>query len=273
VSAVGVAPGVVGRARWASAAILAHDDGFELQAYVAGAEIAGAPYAGTLTKDIPDDSVLALSFRDAGRNVNQLTQAATPILPVIEQTLGVTLADLAAALSGEGVLYVRPGAGIPEVTLVTKPDDVQRAEATIDRLVTHVAPPGSLPSMTAIDGVQMHRVAVGAVGILYGVVDGKLVVTDNSTAVRDLRDGGRDALLDDDTFKETRDAVGMPDETDGWLYVNLKDGIPLVEGLAGLGGQQIPPDVSANLRPLRSAILYADRDGDVESIKVFVGTS
>jgi hypothetical protein len=119
----------------------------------------------------------------------------------------------------------------------------------------------------------MQRLTLGPVAILYGVVDGKLVVTDNPTAVRDLRDGGRDALSDDSTFQAARDAAGMPDETNGWLYVNLKDAVPLVEGLAGLGGQQVPAEVSANLRPLRSAIVFGASDDDVETVKVFVNTS
>ena len=273
VAAIGAAPGGIDRARWASGALFAHDDGFELQAHVAGSTLAGTPYAGTLTDSIPADSVLALSFRDAGRTLDQLSASTTPFLPMIEQTLGVPIADVAAALSGEGVLYVRPGAGIPEVTLVSKPDDAQRAATTIDRLVKNLAPGGAQPAPMTVEGVRMQRLTLGPVGILYGVVDGKLVVTDSPTAVRQLRDGGRDKLSDDKTFQDARDAVGMPDETNGWLYVNLKDGIPLVEGFAGLSGQQVPADVSANLRPLRSAIVFGARDGDVETVKVFVNTS
>ena len=273
VGALGAAPGGIDSARWASGALFAHDDGFEVQVHVAGSTLAGTPYAGTLTDSIPADSVLALSFRDAGRTLNQLSTSTTPFLPMIEQTLGVSIADVAAALSGEGVLYVRPGAGIPEVTLVTKPNDVQRAATTIDRLVKNVAPAGAQPAPMTVEGVPMQRLTLGPVAILYGVVDGKLVVTDNPTAVRDLRDGGRDALSDDSTFQAARDAAGMPDETNGWLYVNLKDAVPLVEGLAGLGGQQVPAEVSANLRPLRSAIVFGASDDDVETVKVFVNTS
>jgi hypothetical protein len=46
----------------------------------------------------------------------------------------------------------------------------------------------------------------------------------------------------------------MPDSTGGLVYVDLKDAIPLIEGFAGLSGQRIPANVSANLRPLRSLL-------------------
>jgi len=180
---------------------------------------------------------------------------------------------LRAALSGEGVLYVRPGTLIPEVALITKPADEQQALATVNRLAQHLAPAGAQATPTTVSGVPMHKLSLGAVGILYGVVDGKLMVTNSATAVRFVHEGGGDSLEDDKTFQEASDAVGLPDETSGWLYLDFKDGVPLVEALAELAGEELPAELTENLRPLRSAILYASRDGQIQTVNAFVATS
>jgi len=268
----GAAPGGLKGTRWASAALLAHDEGFEIQGYAATSGAGVAPYSATLTEHIPSGSVLALSFRNAGQAFDQLGSAGTFVIPMIEEALGVSLADLQAALSGEGVVYVRPGTPIPEVALITKPADEQQALATVDRLVQHLAPPGAQATPTTVSGVEMQRLSLGAVGVLYGVVDGKLMVTNSANAVRFVQDGG-DPLSDDKTFQDTSDAAGLPDETSGWLYLDFKDGVPLVEALVELSGEQLPAEVTDNLRPLRSAILYSSRDGEVQTVKAYVGTS
>ena len=269
----GTAPGALKGARWASAALLAHDDGVEVEGYGATGGGGAAPYAATLTDDIPSGSVLALSFRNPGQALDQLGSAGTFVLPAIEQALGVSVAELRAALSGEGVLYVRPGTLIPEVALITKPADEQRALATVNRLAQHLAPAGAQATPTTVSGVPMHKLSLGAVGILYGVVDGKLIVTNSATAVRFVHEGGGESLEDDKTFQEASDAVGLPDETSGWLYLDFKDGVPLVEALAELAGEELPAELTENLRPLRSAILYASRDGQIQTVNAFVATS
>jgi hypothetical protein len=40
------------------------------------------------------------------------------------------------------------------------------------------------------------------------------------------------------------------------MYVNLKDGLPLIESLSQLSGTTIPANQSENLRPLTSFIAY-----------------
>lgn len=272
----GAATAVAG-ARWVSAAALAHDDGIELQLRASGSDVPGGkPYVSSLDDLIPSGSLLALSVRDLGRALQQVISAGIPYLSSLERMFGAGLADLRDAGSGEGVLYVRPGTPIPEVTVITKPkpEDAHRAALAVDRLVRALAPAGSHPPTTVtIDGATMRRAVIDPVAFVYGVVDGKLVVTNNEETVRHVKDGGGEPLADDKTFQEVRDASAMPDETNGWLYVNFKDGVPLVEALAQLLDERIPPDVLDNLRPLRSGIVYGTRDGDTQTIKAFVQTS
>ena len=59
----------------------------------------------------------------------------------------------------------------------------------------------------------------------------------------------------------------------GWLFLNLKDGVPVVESLARLGNREIPAEVDDNLRPLRSALVYGSRNGDLQDVVAFVQTS
>ena len=120
----------------------------------------------------------------------------------------------------------------------------------------------------------MKELTLGPVSILYGTVDGKLVVTDDANAVRALAGGGRPTLTDDDpTFKAAQDAAHMPDETNGWLYLNVADGLPLVEAIAELANRKLPRAWEENLRHVRSVLVYGTRDGDTQTIVAFVQAS
>ncbi|HEY3183269.1 MAG TPA: hypothetical protein VGJ77_10565 [Gaiellaceae bacterium] len=250
----------VKRARWASAALLTHDEGIELQAFVDAPGLPGArSYDAALADLIPDGSVAAVSFRDLGDVVRRSKT----------ELLGIQLADLADAFDGEGILYVRPGALIPEVTLVTKGGD----EAALHRIVRALAPKNAQPTKTTIEGVTLNELALGPVTILYGAVGGKLVITDNANAIRALKTGDRPKLADDDsTFKAVRDAAHMPDETNGWLYLNVEDGLPLVEAIAQLANEKLPRAWVENLRVVRSALVYGTREGDTQTLVAFVQT-
>jgi hypothetical protein len=245
-------------ARWASAALSTHDDGIELRAYVDAPGLPGAAsYDAALADDIPEGSVAALSFRDFGDVVRKSKT----------ELLGIRLAELADAFDGEGVLYVRPSGLIPEVTLVTKGGG---GAASIDRLVRTLAPATARPTKTTIEGVGVNELALGPVSILYGAVGGKLFVTDSPNAIRALKTGGRPKLADDDsTFKAARDAVDMPDQTNGWLYLNVEDGLPLVEAIAQLANQKLPRVWVENLGQVRSILVYGTRKRDEQSVVAF----
>ena len=62
----------------------------------------------------------------------------------------------------------------------------------------------------------------------------------------------------------------MPAETNGFVYVNLHDALPLVEGLAGLMGAKLPAGIQADLAPLQSLTAYATTSGDETSFTAFL---
>jgi hypothetical protein len=55
----------------------------------------------------------------------------------------------------------------------------------------------------------------------------------------------------------------MPDETTGFLYVDLDQALLVLSGLMGFTGQGTPDWLDRNLEPLQSFVLYGERDGDV----------
>jgi hypothetical protein len=125
------------------------------------------------------------------------------------------------------------------------------------------------PKPITIGSVHAQQIDLGPVSIYFGADEGRFVVTTQQQAFEDLRSGGS-KLSGDATFKEAQSTSGMPDATDGFLYVNLKDSIPLLESLAQLGGTQITPEVANNLKPLRTAVAWATNDGPVGKFSVFV---
>jgi hypothetical protein len=55
----------------------------------------------------------------------------------------------------------------------------------------------------------------------------------------------------------------MPDQTTGFIYVDLDQALPVLTGLMGFGGHATPDWLDRNLEPLQSLVLYGERDGDV----------
>ena len=139
-------------------------------------------------------------------------------------------------------------------------------------MLRNLAPPGTAPAPATVDGVPVKRLALGAVDIDYGTVGDRLVVTDSAGEIRRLHEGGGRSLADDETFRAARDAAQLPDRTSGWLYVDLRRGLALVDGLADLGGEKVPPGVRTNLTALESALVYTTRDGPATTIGAFVAT-
>jgi hypothetical protein len=52
----------------------------------------------------------------------------------------------------------------------------------------------------------------------------------------------------------------MPDETLGFVYVNLEGSVGLLDTLGVLADEE--PEVAANLEPLRYLVVHASGDGD-----------
>jgi Protein of unknown function (DUF3352) len=264
---------------WASAELVSKDDGLALDGNVktSGSKSTAKPYKAKLLGSVPSGALLYASFHGSGQTQSQLEKAlrsGTGSLPPQARPLLKLIQRLAPLFANENALYVRTGsiAVIPEVTLVTQPKSTSQGVATIDKIVATLGSNFGVPlhaRPTTIAGARFKELNLGHVSLFYGAIGGKVVITDSQRGVSDLQGGGS-KLKDDSTFKDAKKASGLPDSTNGFVYVNLKDAIPLLESLVQLGGVQSPPEVSDNLRPLQSFVLWSTRDGDVTKFTLFL---
>lgn len=254
---------------WLGASLEAQDDGASLKVVVKGDSLSGLQnYKAELLDSIPSGSLLFASFKGADKPLQKLIDQVGPATALIEQQLGVPLADFVGLFSGEGGIYAREGTPVPEVTLLldgTNAAEKLKTLTTLARKLVGLAGGGTTFGTTTIGGHEFTQIRIEGFSIYIGQAGDHIVVTDSTSALETGSPGT--SLADDPVFKAAKEAAGMPDETAGFVYVNLKDGIPAVERLAGTA---IPPDVSANLRPLRSVLGYGTADGDVSTFNLFV---
>jgi hypothetical protein len=261
-----------------SASLSAESEGVRARAAVSGSgakTFSSGNYTSKLLDGVPGDALAFLSFQGSG-TADQLQKLESnpqvgPGLKQMEQVFGVSLREILDLLRNEVALYVRPGTGIPEVSLLLDSSDEQKSIATLEKLFTRLGATGlTRPcSATPEDGVDVKCVAVSNLQIRYGAFDGKVLVSTGPSAISEYRSSGS-KLPDDADFKEAKAAAGMPDSTGGFFYVNLKDTIPLIESLAGLGGAAPPPEVTANLAPLRSLTAWGGGSGNTRTFDAFL---
>jgi hypothetical protein len=260
-----------GKLLWLAGDVVAEDDGVrvDLRSKAEGAKVPG-PYTASLVKVVPAGVLVFLSFNGEAIDTSGLRKQfeqgfgnrGAGAFPEAQQFLKI-FEQLATLFAHETALYVRPGAGIPEVTLVAQPDSPQQGVASIDRLVRQLAAAGGLhvkSSPVTIGSIKAKEVNLGPVSIYYGADGKRVVVSDTQQAFLDLK-AKSPRLADDATYKEALKAAGMPAQTNGFFYVNLKDSIPLLTSLAQLAGGGIDQQVRDNLRPLRAVVAWAAADG------------
>ncbi len=256
----------------AVADLVAEDDGVRLEAQtqLSGKPVQGEPQEAALLDQVPAGALVFVSFNgqtfkgDFLKNFQAGFKCGAGNVAGVGQLKPVldVLSQLGKVLGNENAFYVRPGAGLPEVTLVTQPNDTGAAITAIDELVSQLG--GLLgapltPHEVQVGGIKAKAIDFGNFTIYYGAKGKYVIVTDQQQAFTDLGANGP-KLADDATFKEAVAAAGMPTATNGFVYLNLKDAVPFVESFARLAGQEIPSDVSENLRPLRTFVAWSEEE-------------
>jgi len=205
-------------------------------------------FSSKLLGTVPADALVFLSFHGSKGMFNGLEQ--NPVLSTPEfRQFGQPLKQIGRLLEGENAIYARPGAGIPEVTLVSTPHTA--GTPILDRAVQKFA--GAAPRTQTVAGTRVHALAANGMGLYYADVDGKFVVTDAPQGILALKGSGK-TLSRSGEFQQAKSASGMPDKTWSTLYVNISAGIPFAEKLAH---HRIPAEIARNIKPLRSALEYA----------------
>jgi hypothetical protein len=244
-----------------SAALSAEDDGVRLHGATVGQDVTGGSYASELLAQAPADALAFLTFRGGGQTSSSLGQ----IGGALQATLGVTGKQIAALFENESALWVRPGAVIPEVTAILQPDHTAAGLVTLDKLAAALA---ASEGAKFTHGTQ-RTVDFGQFAIRYGAAAGKIVITNAAGGVGAAGASG-DKLPAGADFSEAKSAAGLPDSTSGFIYVDLKNAIPLLEGFAALEGGSVDPSTTANLRPLRSFLAWGADSGDTQTFDAFL---
>ena len=235
------------------------------------------PFDSTLVEVVPADAVAFLTFKGGESFVEQQPElqkndAYRMGVKELERLLGMRLSTLLKVFEDEVALYVRPGSPLPEFTLLIAAPDEQATLETVRKAISNLTsklPAQPCHSVNLEAGVRLECVDIDGVEVLTGSFDEKVVVTTGKGAVAKLRsDSPR--LEDDEGFKEARDAAGMPDESVGFMWLDLEDGIPMVLGLASASGGSIPAEIRENLEPLGSFLAWADNDGRSGTFTAFL---
>jgi hypothetical protein len=220
-SAVGGRAGA-GHLVWAAADAVASDGGLKVDGFVRSDVSGLQPYASSLVGQIPSGVLLVADFQ-AGQQPAAASGSTNPVL--------AALGKVAASLGGETAVYVSPGAPLPAVTLVTHPSDPQ---ATLGALDDALGAIGSAAGGAKTGGFDLGAL-LGGLRLSHAQVGSALVVSTSQQAIGAFEGSGA-KLADDATFREAQEASGMPDLTTGFVYANLKDALPALQGLLALAG-------------------------------------
>lgn len=223
---------------WFAAAVEARDDAAAATVVTQGggtAENVGSKWIDRA----PADALAFLSFNADG--FRDQTKTLAPYAAM----LGVPLDELLSEVKGEGALWVRPATGLPELTLVLEAADAERARTALAPLLAR------LPLQLKL-----------------GVVDGALVATTGASPAAALRTTGG-SLAESADFGEAAESAGLPDETNGFLFVNVADTLPLLD-LAVYGGLDLPAELLGRLRPIRSIVGWSEIDDGLAVQRLFL---
>ncbi len=249
-----------------AASLSAEDDGVRVHGAAKGvgaeAILGGSNFNSKLLENTPGDALAFLTFRGGSGLTTSLQSLGAPLSTM----LGISAGELAPLLENEVALYVRPGIGIPEITLALDAPDSAESLKTLDKLAASVA---AMTGGKVTENGSEKTLTIGGVAIHYGTADGKVVVTTASRGVG-AYGGSGDKLADSADFREAKSAAGMPDSNAGFAYVDLKDAIPLILGIAGLVGSRPSPVVTENLRPLQSLLAWSEGQGDMRTFDLFL---
>jgi hypothetical protein len=244
-----------------SVSLSAENDGVRLHGATTGQSLTGSSYTSQLLTQAPGDALGFLTFRGGSQNSKTLGLFNS----ALHSRFGITGQQIAALFENETGLWIRPGALIPEVTAILQPNHTAAGLATLDKLAGAFA---------ASSGATFHKGTQRTLdfkqfAVHYGAVGGKIVITNAAGGVSAAGGSGNKLPASAD-FSEAKSAAGLPDSTSGFIYVDLKNAIPLIEGFAGLSGSNLSPMVTQNLRPLRSFLAWGASSGDTQSFDAFL---
>ena len=273
-----------GRLKYVAFSSAAEDEGVAVQAaYASTKDTKMGSYSAELDNSLPAGALVYLSFGDLEDYFNQVMSTAGKESPEfrkglnqIQQAHGFNLEDdLLPLFSKEGAIAVYHGDGeyaAPNVLFVLRVDEEEKATKLIDRLAAIAGLAGVTVRPLSLEGAEGKAFSYPEDDLTINAVvgDGKVLVS-NSKATLEQGLGDSNKLADDSVYQHARDAASAPDETAGFIYANLKVGLPYIFDFVEAGEPgSISPDALANTKPLESAILFTKQDGDRSTVSGFL---
>lgn len=261
--------------QWAGVAVEALENGVRIEGTV-NAENERTKienYTPKLLDSIPAGALAVVSFRGGSDQLDEQLEANPKLrrqLSQLQAALGVSFQELTALFRGEGALYVREDSPFPEVTLVLEAADEADALRSLDELAERAGGLfGSRPTKTTVSGIEVTTMGFGRFAVSYAAFDGKLLLTTAISGITDFRDDGK-KLTDDAAFTDAREAAEVPDEIAALAYVNIRESVELATKFAQVAGEDVPPEVDANLRPLEGFLMHSEQDGNESHFSGFL---
>lgn len=254
-----------------SFATTARDEGVRMDAVFASTtDPRVESFEPALADRLPAGALAYVSFGDLREFWQGFLDSAKDSIPnfeaqrrQFETALGFSLEkDLFPLFADEGAIAVYRSAGnTPGVTFMLGVEgEEDKARNVINRLgalLELAGGDGAVRKLT-IEGVEVTHLSFPdeEFGVFVGVTEGTLLLASTEAGFREALSADK-ALADDAVFEQAREAAELPDESLGFVYLNLKDLLPFI-----YRSEPVDAETRENTEPLQSALLYGKRDGN-----------
>jgi hypothetical protein len=226
---------------WFAARVSADADALRIDGVARPRHALRSLAARSLLGDVPSGAALAVAFRGTGDLLSRLAATKLPVK------------QLAALLSGGGVLYARPASFLPDVALELAPKDPQAALVSARALLRSLAP------------------NLGPLQLTAQLSDGKLVIADSPSAAAALRSGHK--LVDDAAFKDALAKADVPAEPAFLAYADVSQLAPFVPVLIqAVSGHAPDPSLGDNLSHIGPVLAWGTRDNGLVRVHAWLTT-
>ena len=259
----------------------AEEEGVRLEAaYKTDKEDEFGEFSPELDDVLPADALAYMSFGNLEDYFNSLLDSADESFPEfqrerskIEKALGFSLrSDLLPLFSKEGAIAVYRGGELefPRLLFLLSVDE-EEATRVIERLVALAELSGDATSRTVkvgdADATEVRFKS--GLSVFALVQDGKAYVASAKSLLEQALSGSK--LADDPAYQDARRAADVPDETVGFVYLDLAGGLPhIIDFVEQSEPGSVSPEVRANTKPLDSAFFFAERDGERVTLSGFL---
>lgn len=260
-----------------TAAVTPGTDGVSVTSSFHGLGLGDSTYRAELPGSLPAGALLYFSVHGIGSTLDHFVEKLGSGLPTFDQqkaqielVLGFPLSDAFDLLDGESAVAIYPSTGgASAVVFAAQVSDESKARTIIDRLTTLAAATGKLHVRTLhVGSVDAHEIELQNGTFAYlALFDGKLIATTSRTLLDKMQ--SEPHLADDPVYKAAISRA--PDETSGFVYGNLHDGLPALFDYLERHGSTIEQDVKDNTAPLQGFLLYGSKDGDTLTFTGFLG--